>query len=185
MAVNQEGIVLQVNSQTEAMFGYTQEELVGQQIEILLPSSTGRLHRHHRKYFTEQPKVRRMGAGLDLRGRRRDGSEFAVEISLSPVSTSDGIVVLCAIRDVSDRKQMEEQLRRATQELAARKDRSALGISKPARPDCRFLARRDHWQGSGRHHYPLEQGRRTYIRLCSRRGNWQAHHAACTGGSSG
>jgi PAS domain S-box-containing protein len=123
VAVNQDGIVLQVNSQTEAMFGYTREELVGQRIEELVPEQLREQHRHHRNRFTEQPKTRRMGPGLDLRGRRRDGSEFPVEISLSPVPTDNGIVVLSAIRDVSDRKRIEKELRRANEELAQRKDR--------------------------------------------------------------
>ncbi len=123
MAANQEGAVLQVNSQTEVMFGYERSELIGQRIEILLPDRYARQHVHHREQFAEHPKTRRMGAGLDLWGRRKDGSEFPVEISLSPVPTEDGIVVLSAIRDVSDRKEIEQQLRRATEELGARKDR--------------------------------------------------------------
>ncbi len=123
VAVNQDGIVLQVNSQTESMFGYTREELIGQRIEMLVPDRQREQHRHHRNHFTEQPKTRRMGAGLDLRARRRDGSEFPVEISLSPVTTDNGIVVLSAIRDVSDRKRIEEELRRANEELGHRKDR--------------------------------------------------------------
>jgi len=123
VAVNQQGIILQANSQTEAMFGYPREELVGQRIEILVPESFRKQHRHHRDKFAEQPKARRMGPGLDLRGRRRDGSEFPVEISLSPVPTDNGIVVLSAIRDVSDRKRIEAELQRAHQELSERKDR--------------------------------------------------------------
>ena len=123
VAVNEAGGILQVNSQTEAMFGYERSELIGQRIEILLPGRYERQHVHHRKQFAEHPKARRMGAGLDLRGRRKDGSEFPVEISLSPVPTDGGIVVLSAIRDVSDRKEIEQQLRRATEELGARKDR--------------------------------------------------------------
>ena len=123
LVVNQEGIVLQVNSQVETLFGYTRDELIGQPVEVLVPDRQRPQHHHHRKQFTEQPKVRRMGAGLDLYGRRRDGSEFPVEISLSPVSTSDGLLVLSAIRDISDRKRIEEELRRVHKELERRKDR--------------------------------------------------------------
>ncbi len=123
VAVNQEGIILQANSQTESMFGYTREELIGQRIEILVPERRREQHRHHRDHFAEQPKTRRMGPGLDLQARRRDGSEFPVEISLSPVQTDNGIVALSAIRDISDRKQIEEELRRANEELGQRKDR--------------------------------------------------------------
>src|SRR5271167_1391376 len=123
LVVNQEGIVLQVNSQVETLFGYTRDELIGQPVEVLVPDRQRPQHHHHRKQFTDQPKVRRMGAGLDLYGRRRDGSEFPVEISLSPVSTSDGLLVLSAIRDISDRKRIEEELRRVHKELEGRKDR--------------------------------------------------------------
>ena len=123
IAVNHEGVILQINSQTESLFGYTREELIGQRIETLVPDRQREQHRHHFSHFTEKPKTRRMGAGLDLKGRRRDGSEFPVEISLSPVSTDGGVVVLSAIRDVSDRKRIEEELVRANEELGRRKDR--------------------------------------------------------------
>ncbi len=123
VAVNHEGVILQINSQTESLFGYTREELIGQRIETLVPERQREQHRHHFASFTDKPKTRRMGAGLDLKGRRRDGSEFPVEISLSPVSTEGGMVVLSAIRDVSDRQRIEEELLRANEELSRRKDR--------------------------------------------------------------
>ena len=123
VAVNQAGIIVQVNSQTEHMFGYIREELIGQRVEILVPERQRQQHHHHRERFHEQAKARAMGAGLDLRGHRRDGTEFPVEISLSPVSTSDGVLVLGAIRDISERKRVEEQLLRAEQELNRRQER--------------------------------------------------------------
>src|SRR5271166_5362427 len=123
LVVDQDGIVLQVNAQIEELFGYTRDELIGQPVEVLVPDRQRPQHQHHRKHFTEQPKIRRMGAGLDLYGRRRDGSEFPVEISLSPVPTSNGLLVLSAIRDISDRKRIEEELRRVHKELEERKDR--------------------------------------------------------------
>jgi len=123
LVVSEAGIVLQVNSQIETLFGYTRDELVGQPVEILVPDRQRSQHHHHREGFIQQPKVRRMGAGLDLFGRRRDGSEFPVEISLSPVMTDSGILVLSAIRDITDRKRIEEELRRANAELEQRKDR--------------------------------------------------------------
>jgi PAS domain S-box-containing protein len=123
IAVDHQGIILQANSQTEVMFGYSRDELIGQRIETLVPDRFREQHRHHRDNFAAQPKARRMGPGLDLWGRRQDGSEFPVEISLSPIPTDDGIVVLGAIRDISDRVRIEEQLRRAHQELSDRKDR--------------------------------------------------------------
>ncbi len=123
LVVNQEGIVLQINSQVEDLFGYTRDELIGQPVEVLVPDRQRPQHSHHRRQFTDEPKIRRMGAGLDLYGRRRDGSEFPVEISLSPVLTGNGLLVLSAIRDISDRKRIEEDLRRAHKELDQRKDR--------------------------------------------------------------
>ncbi|MGA2348738.1 MAG: PAS domain S-box protein, partial [Candidatus Sulfotelmatobacter sp.] len=103
-AVNQQGVIIQVNSQTETLFGYTREELIGQRVEMLVPDGQRPQHHLHREHFHQHPKIRRMGSGLDLCGRRRDGSEFPVEISLSPVATGDGTIVLSVIRDISDRK---------------------------------------------------------------------------------
>ena len=123
VAVNHEGIIVQVNSQTEDLFGYTRGELVGQKVELLVPEAQRQQHQHHRERFGREPSVRRMGAGLDLHGRRRDGSEFPVEISLSPVHTSGGLLVLSAIRDISDRKRIEVQLHLAYQALERRRDR--------------------------------------------------------------
>jgi PAS domain S-box-containing protein len=117
VAVEPDGTIVQINSQTEALFGYQRSELIGQRIEVLVPESVRRAHREHRDAFAHAPKIRRMGAGLDLKGRRRDGSEFDVEISLSPVATGNGTLVLSAIRDISDRKRIEEALRRANEEL--------------------------------------------------------------------
>jgi PAS domain S-box-containing protein len=115
--------MIQVNSQTEALFGYTRDELIGQGVEMLVPERQRPQHHLHRESFHSRPKIRRMGSGLDLYGRRRDGSEFPVEISLSPVATGNGAIVLSVIRDISDRKRIEEELRRANDELERRKTR--------------------------------------------------------------
>jgi len=123
VAVNQQGIIIQVNSQTEAMFAYTRDELIGQTIEMLVPERQRQQHHRHREQYHARPKIRRMGAGLDLYGRRRDGTEFPVEISLSPVATGNEMIVLSVIRDISDRKRIEEELRRAHEELDRRKSR--------------------------------------------------------------
>ncbi|MBI3475169.1 MAG: PAS domain S-box protein [Acidobacteria bacterium] len=117
VAVNRGGVIVQVNSQTEDLFGYPRSELIGQRVEMLVPERQRSQHHHHRDQYAEGPKIRRMGAGLDLYGRRRDGSEFPVEISLSPVSSGSEMLVLSAIRDVSDRKRIEQELRRAHEEL--------------------------------------------------------------------
>lgn len=123
VAVDREGVILQVNSQTERMFGYKQKELLGQPVEMLVPAARRERHSQHREHYREKPAVRRMGAELELRGRRKDGTEFPVEISLSPVPSDQGLLVLSAIRDVTDRKRMEEQLKKAHELLAASKDR--------------------------------------------------------------
>jgi len=117
VAVDREGTIRQVNSQARELFGYDQGELIGQKVEILVPDSYRSQHHGHREKFAQTPKTRRMGADLDLYGRRRDGSVFPVEISLSPVSTEAGWHVLSAIRDISDRKRIAEELRRANEEL--------------------------------------------------------------------
>lgn len=120
IAVDHEGTIVQVNSQTQALFGYDRDELIGQKVEMLVPESFRQQHHHHRDNFARAPKTRRMGADLDLYGRRRNGSEFPVEISLSPIVTDRGSFVLSAIRDISDRKRIAEELRRANEELHRR-----------------------------------------------------------------
>ena len=90
---------------------------------MLVPERQRPQHHLHRESFHSRPKIRRMGSGLDLYGRRRDGSEFPVEISLSPVATGNGAIVRSVIRDISDRKRIEEELRRANDELERRKTR--------------------------------------------------------------
>ncbi|MGA8509093.1 MAG: PAS domain S-box protein [Candidatus Sulfotelmatobacter sp.] len=120
VAVDLDGTIVQVNSQAQELFGYDRDELIGQKVEMLVPESYRRQHHHHRQTFAQTPKTRRMGADLDLYGRRSNGSEFSVEISLSPISTENGAFVLSAIRDISDRKRIAEELRRANEELHRR-----------------------------------------------------------------
>jgi two-component system cell cycle sensor histidine kinase/response regulator CckA len=122
-AVSQDGFILQVNSQAEAMFGYTRAEMIGQPVEMLVPPAQRERHHSHRADFHQSPKIRRMGSGLDLNATRRDGSTFPVEISLSPVSLGDKTIVLSVIRDISDSKRIEAELRRANEELERRKSR--------------------------------------------------------------
>lgn len=126
VVVDSDGRILQINSRTPELFGYSRKELIGQKIEVLVPERLRGEHHHHRDHYVEDPKVRRMGAGLELYGRRRNGTEFPVEISLSPVSVLDGTIVLSAIRDISERKRMELELRRAHEELE-RRSREQIG----------------------------------------------------------
>jgi PAS domain S-box-containing protein len=104
------GTIKLANAQTEALFGYPRQELLGRPVEILVPGRFRAGHPGHRRGYAANRQVRPMGAGLDLRGLRRDGSEFPVEISLSPLETSDGLLVSAAVRDVSDRTAAEERI---------------------------------------------------------------------------
>jgi PAS domain S-box-containing protein len=116
--IGHDGKIELVNSQTEKLFGYQREELLGQLVEILVPEPFHAKHRGHRTSFFAQPRARSMGVGLELNARRRDGTEFPVEISLSPLDTSEGLFVSSAIRDVTDRKHFENALRQKNVELA-------------------------------------------------------------------
>jgi PAS domain S-box-containing protein len=105
VGVNTDGRIVLVNSQTEALFGYPRDQLLGQPVEMLVPEAARAVHPHHRDGYFTHPITRPMGAGMELAGRRRDGSEFPAEISLSAIDTEDGPLVSAAVRDVTERKQ--------------------------------------------------------------------------------
>ncbi|HXA41497.1 MAG TPA: PAS domain S-box protein [Candidatus Solibacter sp.] len=107
VAVDTEGIIRIVNRQAEAVFGYRREELIGQKIEILVPDQVRSGHPKHRGKYFRDPKTRPMGAGLELAARRKDGTEFPCDISLSALETEDGMLVSAAVRDVTERKKIE------------------------------------------------------------------------------
>ncbi|MDH3546030.1 MAG: PAS domain S-box protein, partial [Gammaproteobacteria bacterium] len=113
--VDEKGKIAIVNAQAERMFGYDRDELLGRKIESLLPKRLRKKHAAHRKGFAADPGIRPMGQGLDLIGRRKDGSEFPVEISLAPVATENGRFVSSVIRDVTNRKRMEQEIIAARQ----------------------------------------------------------------------
>ena len=118
VVVNQQGRIVLVNVQVQRLFGYRPEELIGQPLEWLLPERFRRRHAGHFQAYFAEPHARPMGTGLELSALRKDGSEFPVEITLSPVSTEAGLVVFSAIRDITERKQVEEALRRSEHYLS-------------------------------------------------------------------
>ncbi|HEV2492536.1 MAG TPA: PAS domain S-box protein [Terriglobia bacterium] len=117
LTANGEGTITRVNGQVEKLFGYRREELLGQSVETLLPERFRGQHSAHREAYRAQPRMRSMGAGLELYGRRKDGSEFPVDIMLGPIETEKGPLVLAVVRNITDRRRAEDALRQSEERL--------------------------------------------------------------------
>ena len=116
MVCGSDGLIKEANARVEALFGYAREELVGQATETLVPDRYRAAHPKHRAEFSNNPHLRPMGIGLELYGRRKDGSEFPVDILLGPVDSAEGKIIFVVVRDLSERKRFEEALKRAEEE---------------------------------------------------------------------
>ncbi len=118
--VDERGCIIRVNDQARAMFGYSAKEFLGKGIEMLMPARFRTRHVKHQKHYMAEPRLRRMGAGLELYAQCKDGSEFPVDIMLSPIETFEGRSVIAIVRDVTEQRRIEESLRKSREELELR-----------------------------------------------------------------
>jgi two-component system sensor histidine kinase DevS len=124
--VDESGTVVFVNPMVEQLFGYSHDELVGRSVDVLLPDALRGTHAGKRGEYAVRPRARSMGSGLDLNGRKKSGEQFPLEISLSPLRTDDGLLVVVIIRDVTERRSADRELQRVRDELALVDDRERI-----------------------------------------------------------
>ncbi|MGA8530229.1 MAG: PAS domain-containing sensor histidine kinase, partial [Acidobacteriaceae bacterium] len=142
--ISGEGNMVLVNRVAEQMFGYPRDELIGQSVDLLVPDAVRQHHRGYRDGYLEHPRTRPMGSGLDLHGRRRDGSLFPVEISLSPIQTEGGVHVTAVIRDVTERKRAEQEVRRLQLQYTGELEARNREVERANRLKSEFLASMSH-----------------------------------------
>jgi PAS domain S-box-containing protein len=140
IVVDEAGLVLLANQKIEELFGFDRTELIGQPVETLVPDRMRQLHAAHRTRYRGAPEGRPMGAGLDLYGRRRDGTEFPVEISLSPIVTASGLRIIACIRDISERRAADLERRRHERQLSIMEDRERIAADLHDRVIQRLFA---------------------------------------------
>lgn len=117
VVMSQSGKIIAVNKIALDSFGYAENELIGQEIEVLIPARFRGRHVHHRTSFFKEPTAREMGAGRDLAGLRKDGTEFPIEIGLKPFDTAEGVAVMATVIDITERKKLEELIKRQQEDL--------------------------------------------------------------------
>lgn len=139
-----DGQIVLINRIAEEMFGYMRDELLGESVDILVPDATRLQHYRHRDSYLEHARTRPMGTGLELHAKRRDGSLFPVEISLSPIQTEGGMHVTAVIRDVTERKRAEKEVRRLQQQYTGELEARNREVERANRLKSEFLASMSH-----------------------------------------